>query len=167
MRPIAVDVSVSHDPPQPCFEVRSWLKCSQGGICLENCFLHQILRIRSIGGHSRRLPIERLKKRDDGAFELCLRRAVWHRCTPGANATHATFLPSRKVLPRSEAGNQRMPESGSSRPQKAGAAEGCCPDRLPNLSRNARTICARVWMQQCRSSHRLLSAAIHARLIAA
>src|SRR5262249_10541729 len=145
--------------------VRSWLECPETGISVEDCFLHQILRIRSIGGHPKSLPIERLKKRDDGAFKLRAQRAVWHLCTFRAHATHAMFRPSRKVLARIEAAH-RLPESGRARPQGAGAGEGSCPARRPSLSRNARTKCASVWMQRRQSSHRLLSAAVYARPIA-
>src|ERR1700757_2249096 len=101
--PIATDVGVSHDPPQPCFEVCSWLERAETGISIEHCFLHQILRVCSIGGHPQSLPIERLKKRNDGAFKLSAQRAVWHLRTFRADATHAMFLPSRKVLARIEA----------------------------------------------------------------
>ncbi len=90
--PIAADMRIDHDPPQPCIEVRSWLECPEAGISVEHGFLHQILRIHTIGCHPKSLPIERLKERDDGAFKLSARRAVWHLCTFRAHATHAISL---------------------------------------------------------------------------
>src|SRR5580692_7944342 len=96
--PIAADVGVSHDPPQPCVEVRSWLECPETGISVEHCFLHKVLRVRAIGGHPKRLPIESSKKRDDSAFKLRAQLAVRHLCAFRAGATHAVFLPSRKML---------------------------------------------------------------------
>src|SRR5690349_25128016 len=90
--PIVADKGVGHNPPQPCFEVRSWLECSEPGIGVEHCFLHQVLRIRWIGGHPKSLPIQRFKERDDCAFKLSAQRAVWRLLTFRAQATHVMFL---------------------------------------------------------------------------
>src|ERR1700756_5420010 len=110
--PIAADIGVVHDPPQPSFEVRSWLECPEAGISVEHCFLHQILRIRSIGGHLESLPVERLEEWDEGAFKLSAQRVVRHRCLlgrfpPRAAMTAGTVFPclhrpsARHVVPAS------------------------------------------------------------------
>jgi hypothetical protein len=59
--PIATDIGVDHDPPQPRFEVRPLLECAETGISIEQCFLQKILGIDSIGGHPKSLPMERLE----------------------------------------------------------------------------------------------------------
>src|ERR1700757_3548339 len=100
--PIAADVGVSHDPPQPCFEVCSWLECPETCIGVEHGLLHQILRVCSIGGHPKSLPIEGPKKRNDGAFKLSAQWTVRHFPTFRAQVSHAMFLSSRKVLARIE-----------------------------------------------------------------